>query len=173
MSEWLNVGKIVNTHGIKGEVRVITRSDFSEERYEVGSTLYLFHPERDGSKPLKVRSHRKHKQFDLVAFEDHPFINDVEGYKGGMLKVSKETLSDLPEGEYYYYEIIGCDVYTMDENKIGEVRDILSPGANDVWVVYNEERRKEYLIPYIDPIIKKVDPANKKVWIEPMEGLLE
>ncbi|WP_257350118.1 ribosome maturation factor RimM [Pseudalkalibacillus decolorationis] len=173
MSEWFNVGKIVNTHGIKGEVRVITRSDFPEERYEVGKKIYLFQPEHEGSMELTIRSHRKHKQFDLIAFEDHPYINDVEAYKGGLLKVSKEMLSKLPEGEFYYYEIIGCHVYTMDEKKIGTIKDILSPGANDVWVVNSEERKKEFLIPYIEQVVKKVDIAEKKVWIELMEGLLE
>jgi 16S rRNA processing protein RimM len=174
MSEWLNVGKIVNTHGIKGEVRVITRSDFPEERYEIGNTLHLFHENFERPLLLTIRSHRKHKQFDLIAFEDHPYINDVERYKGGILKVSKDKLSDLPEGEYYYHEIIGCDVLTLeDDRKIGEIRDILSPGANDVWVVYDEAAKKEYLIPYIEQVVKTVDVSQKKVWIEPMEGLLE
>lgn len=78
MSEWLNVGKIVNTHGIKGEVRVITRSDFADERYKAGSELYLFHPQKAEPVQLTVRSHRKHKQFDLIAFEGYPNINDVD-----------------------------------------------------------------------------------------------
>lgn len=173
MSEWLNVGKIVNTHGIRGEVRVITRSDFAEERYEVGSQLFLFHPQKDEPISLTVRTHRKHKQFDLVSFEGYPNINDVETFRDGILKVKKDQLEELPEGEFYYYEIIGCDVFDHEGSKIGQVKEILSPGANDVWVVQSDEKKKEYLIPYIESVVKDVDIDNKKVVIEPMEGLIE
>ncbi|MCF6410543.1 ribosome maturation factor RimM [Pseudalkalibacillus salsuginis] len=173
MSEWFNVGKIVNTHGIRGEVRVITRSDFSDERYQEGSKLYLFHPGKNEPIPLVVRSHRKHKQFDLVAFEGYPAINDVQPLRDGILKVSKQQLEDLPEGEYYYYEIIGCEVKTTDGKILGRVTDILSPGANDVWAVYSDEMKKEFLIPYIEPVVKEVDVVEKQILIEPMEGLLE
>ncbi|WP_221564231.1 ribosome maturation factor RimM [Alkalihalobacillus sp. TS-13] len=173
MSEWFNVGKIVNTHGIRGEVRVITRSDFADERYEEGSKLYLFQPGKNEPMPLVVRSHRKHKQFDLVSFEGYPSINEVQPLRDGILKVHKEQLKDLPEGEFYYYEIIGCEVKTIDGKHLGKVKDILSPGANDVWVVYSDETKKEVLIPYIDPVVKVVDVVKKQILIEPMEGLLE
>ncbi len=173
MSEWLNVGKIVNTHGIRGEVRVITRSDFPEERYEEGAELHLFHPNKPEPIPLVVRSHRKHKQFDLVAFEGYPNINDVEPLRDGLLKVKKDVLKELDEGEFYYYEIIGCNVFTVSGEEIGKVKEILSPGANDVWVVESKENKKEYLIPYIEQVVKEIDVDSKRIEIEPMEGLLE
>ena len=90
MTEYLNVGKIVNTQGIKGEVRVISTTDFPEERYKKGEVLTLF---QEGKAPveLTVKSHRKHKNFDLLSFENHPSINDVEKYRDGILRVSKET----------------------------------------------------------------------------------
>src|SRR6185312_37979 len=105
---WFNVGKIVNTHGIRGEVRVISRTDFPEERYAVGSKLALFMPNSKEFVYLTVASHRQHKNFDLLTFENHPNINDVEKYRDGILKVSENELSDLNEGEFYYHEILGC-----------------------------------------------------------------
>ncbi|MCF6137083.1 ribosome maturation factor RimM [Pseudalkalibacillus berkeleyi] len=173
MSEWLNVGKIVNTHGIKGEVRVITRSDFPDERYQVGSELFLFLPNQKDPVSLTVRTHRKHKQFDLVSFEGYPNINDVESFRDGLLKVQKDKLEDLPEGEFYYYEIIGCEVFTDQDVLLGSVKEILSPGANDVWVIQSKETKKEILIPYIDSVVKDVDIDNQKITITPIEGLLE
>ena len=99
MTEFLNVGKIVNTHGIRGEVRVISQTDFPEERYRKGQRLTLF---RENKAPLEltVAGHRKHKNFDLLTFEGYPTINDVEPLRDGILKVSKDELSELTENEY-------------------------------------------------------------------------
>ena len=69
MEKWFNVGKIVNTHGIKGEVRVISRTDFPDERYKKGNSLFLFMPDKDEPIELIVKSHRIHKNFDLLTFE--------------------------------------------------------------------------------------------------------
>lgn len=171
MEKWFNVGKIVNTHGIRGEVRVISRTDFAEERYKVGNTLYLF---RENKEPLEliIASHRKHKNFDLLTFEGYPNINDVEPLRDGILKIDESQLLDLDEGEFYFHEIIGCTVYTDEGEEIGTIREILTPGANDVWVVKGT-RGKEVLIPYIEQIVKEVDIKAQKVIITPMEGLLD
>ena len=71
MEKWFNVGKIVNTHGIRGEVRVISRTDFAEERYKVGNTLYLFKEHITSRLKLTIASHRKHKNFNLLTFEGY------------------------------------------------------------------------------------------------------
>ncbi|MDU6315438.1 MAG: ribosome maturation factor RimM, partial [Enterococcus faecalis] len=94
MTDYLNVGKIVNTQGIKGEVRVISKTDFPEERYQKGATLLLFQ-EKKAPIELVVKSHRKHKNFDILSFEGHPNINDVEKYRDGILKVAKDNLAEL------------------------------------------------------------------------------
>ncbi|OOE11956.1 ribosome maturation factor RimM [Fictibacillus arsenicus] len=168
--KWLNVGKIVNTHGIRGEVRVISRTDFPEERYKTGNTLYV---EKDPGNliPVTIESHRKHKQFDLLTFEGLNNINDVEPFKGYLLKVPKEQQVSLEEGEFFYHDIIGCAVYTVDGEELGKVKEILSPGANDVWVVKRKGFGSDILIPYIPSVVKTVDLDSKKISIEPLEGL--
>lgn len=166
-----NVGKVVNTHGIKGEVKVIRITDF-EERFSSGQKLFWLNSNEEDQKELTVASHRKHKNFDMLYFEEIKDLTDAEKLKGGMLKVGKEDLTELEEGEYYYHEIIGCTVYTMDEKELGKVKEILSPGANDVWVIQRYEK-KDLLIPYIEDIVKKIDIENKEIYIDPMEGLLE
>lgn len=172
VDKWFNVGKIVNTHGIKGEVRVISRTDFQEERYAKGSKLYLFMPDSKEPVELIVASHRVHKNFDLLTFEGYPNVNDVEAMKGGILKIHENQLTELEEDEFYFHEIIGCLVFTTKGEEIGQVKEILTPGANDVWVVKDKEGGKDILIPYIEQIVKKVDVKEKLVLIEPMEGLL-
>jgi 16S rRNA processing protein RimM len=169
--QWFNVGTIVNTHGIRGEVRVISRTHFPEERYTVGNRLALFMP--DSNKPiyLTVASHRKHKNFDLLTFENHPNVNDVEKYRNGIFKVSEAELGELDEGEFYYHEIIGCTVVTLEGTEIGKVTEILETGANDVWTV-TPEKGKPHYIPYIEDIVKDIDIDGKKIVIDAIEGLL-
>jgi 16S rRNA processing protein RimM len=164
------VGKIINTHGIRGDVKVLRISDF-DERFEIGNILYLV---TDGKviKELTIDGHRIHKGFDLVHFKGYDNINDVEQFKGSTLKILESQLTELDEHEYYYYEIIGCEVFTSDNKSVGVVKEILSPGANDVWVV-KQSKGKDILIPYIEEIVIDIDVAEKRIVIEPMEGLLD
>ncbi|WP_163579813.1 ribosome maturation factor RimM [Gracilibacillus saliphilus] len=166
----LKVGKIVNTHGIKGEVKVVRITDF-DERFEVGTTLWIKGKDSQELKPVTIDGHRVHKNFDLLHFEGFNNINEVEHFKESLLVIKTSEISDLEENEFYYHEIIGCEVETTDGELIGKVTEILSPGANDVWIV--KQKGKEYLIPYIEQVVKEVDINQHLIKIEPMEGLLD
>lgn len=124
---WFNVGKIVNTHGIKGEVRVISKTDFAEERYKPGNTLYLFMDGRNEPVEVTVNTHRLHKQFHLLQFKERQNLNEVEELKNAIIKVPEEELGELNEGEFYFHEIIGCEVFTEEGELIGKVKEILTP----------------------------------------------
>ncbi|GAA4063428.1 ribosome maturation factor RimM [Amphibacillus indicireducens] len=168
--EFFNVGKIVNTHGIKGEVKVVRITDF-DQRFQPGNELYLFMPNQTEPIKLTIEKHRKHKQFDMLLFKGLHSINEVEHFKQGILKITADDQHQLEEGSYYYHEIIGCEVKTTAGESLGTIKEILAPGANDVWVV-KQKSKKDLLIPYIDDIVKVVDIEQKQVIIEPMEGLL-
>jgi 16S rRNA processing protein RimM len=172
--EWYNVGRIVNTHGIRGEVRVISSTDFEDNRFAKGSRLAVF--KKNEKKPIwvTVESARRHKNFILLTFEGYNNINLVESFKEGMLKVTKDQLIDdeLEENEYYYFEIIGCKVYSEEGEHLGEITDILETGANDVWEL-KDLKGKKYYIPYIEDVVKEIDVDEKKITIHVMEGLLE
>lgn len=173
MTEYLNVGKIVNTQGIKGEVRVISKTDFSEERYQKGNRLYLF---QENKQPIEliIKSHRKHKNFDILSFENHPNINDVEKYRDGILKISKDEIGELEDNAFYYHEIIGLEVFDETGASLGKIKEILSPGANDVWVIgSNQKGAKDILIPYIESVVKEVNVSESKVVVEIPEGLID
>ncbi|WP_265460140.1 ribosome maturation factor RimM [Enterococcus sp. HY326] len=171
MTDYYNVGKIVNTQGIKGEVRVISQTDFPEKRYQKGAVLTLFQ-EKKAPLELTVKSHRKHKNFDILSFEGHPTINDVEKYRDGILKVAATDMGELEDNEFYYHEIIGLKVVDGQGQEIGKIKEILSPGANDVWVV-QRPKKKDALIPYIESVVKKVDLAAGEVEVDIPEGLLD
>ncbi|WP_342472866.1 ribosome maturation factor RimM [Metasolibacillus sp. FSL H7-0170] len=170
--EWFNVGRIVNTHGIRGEVRVISTTDFEDTRFAVGSKLAVF--KKDEKRPIwvTVESVRRHKNFILLTFEGMNNINLVEPFKEGLLKVTMDQLEDdeLEENEYYYFEIKDCEVFSEDGERVGVITDILETGANDVWEVKGP--KKMHYIPYIEDVVKEIDIDNKKIIIHVMEGLL-
>ncbi len=171
MTKWFNVGKVVNTHGVRGEVRVIATTDFPDERFQIGSILYLEHKDLPEKIRLIVTSHRQHKNFDLLTFENYRNINEVIPFKGGILQVNEEQLSQLDESEYYYHEIIGCTVVTDEGEILGKIKEILATGANDVWVVQRKNGGRDLLIPYIEQVVKAVDISEQKVIIHLMDGL--
>ncbi len=166
---YYQVGKIINTHGIKGEVRVLSSSDFTDERFMPGNGLYLF-DKGTLAKEVVVKTHRKHKQFDLLSFEDLEDINLIEGFKGFDIKISEDQQQDLEDGSYYYHQIIGLEAVTLDGGKLGKISEILAPGANDVWVV-KRKGKKELLLPVIDDVIKRVDLEQGLVVVDLLEGL--
>jgi 16S rRNA processing protein RimM len=172
LTDWFYVGKIVNTHGIKGEVRVISQTDFPDERYASGSVLYVGRDHAAEKESVTVESWRQHKNFDLLKFDGIDSINDAERLKGLSLFVSEEQLGELGEHEYYYYEIIDCDVFDEDGTHLGKIKEILSPGANDVWVV-KRKGKKDVLLPYIEDVVKHVDTARKRVVVHLIPGLVE
>ncbi|HTG68925.1 MAG TPA: ribosome maturation factor RimM [Candidatus Udaeobacter sp.] len=174
MSEkWFTVGKIVNTHGLRGELKILSQTDFADVRFAAGSKLLMLNEENGASLEVKVISSRPNKNIYILKLEGFNDINQVEKYKGWVLKVSEANLVDLDEGEYYYHEIIGCRVVTEEGEELGTISEILSPGANDVWVVDRPKGSgKQLLLPVIDEVLISVNTTEKTVTVRLMEGLI-
>ena len=166
---YFNVGKIVNTQGLQGEMRVLSVTDFAEERFKKGHILALFDKKDQFVMDVEIASHRKVKNFDIIKFKGMYHINDIEKYRDFSLKVAEEDLTDLEDGEFYYHEIIGLEVYENDL-LLGTIKEILQPGANDVWVVKRKGKR-DLLLPYIPPVVLGIDIEQGRVDVEIPEGL--
>ena len=166
---YFNVGKIVNTQGLQGEMRVLSVTDFAEERFKKGNTLSLFDKKDQFVMDVEIASHRKVKNFDIIKFKGMYHINDIEKFRDFTLKVREEDLTDLEDGEFYYHEIIGLEVYENDV-LLGTIKEILQPGANDVWVVKRKGKR-DLLLPYIPPVVLRIDIEQGRVDVEIPEGL--
>ena len=166
---YFNVGKIVNTQGLQGEMRVLSVTDFAEERFKKGNKLALFDKKDQFVMDVEIASHRKAKNFDIIKFKGMYHINDIEKYRDFSLKVAEEDLSDLEDGELDYHEIIGLEVYENDV-LVGTIKEILQPGANDVWVVKRKGKR-DLLLPYIPPVVLGIDIEQGRVDVEIPEGL--
>ncbi|EKU50449.1 ribosome maturation factor RimM [Staphylococcus massiliensis] len=165
----VEVGTIVNTHGIKGEVKVKSNSDFTDTRFQPGETLMVDY--KGDMLTFTVKSYRMHKGFHMLTFEGITNINEIEYLKGSVLLQERDHEDiELGEHEYYYSDIIGCTVFDEADTPIGRVTEIFETGANDVWVIKGD---KEYMIPYIEEVVREVDVEGKKVIIRPMEGLFD
>lgn len=167
----LKVGKIVNTHSLKGEVKVISSTDFEEQRFEKGTELLITRGNQV-VKEVTVESYRTHKNNLLVKFVGIDSIEEAEKLKNLQIKIDSDNIGELEENEFYFHEIIGCEVFDENGKSLGEISEILTPGANDVWVI-KSQNSKEILIPYIEDVVKKIDVENKKIDIEVMEGLID
>ena len=172
-TERLLVGRIVGTHGIRGEVRVLPNTDFPERRFAPQTRLFLSHESLAEPISVFVKKSRPHKHFLLIQFEEWNRINEVERWRDAELwvPVTEAALDELGEEEYYFHQIIGCSVRTAEGKKIGKVKEILPYPANDVWVVESNRNGKELFIPYVKEFVKKVDLENRQVTIEWMKGL--
>jgi 16S rRNA processing protein RimM len=169
--EWLVVGYIAGTHGIRGEVRVVSRTDFPEIRFAPGAQLHLSHEGGETMLPLTVERSRPYKKGYILGFHGWTDINQVEPLKGGTLVVGRDEAVSGEDDAFYIHEILGCAVFTTEGELLGTITDILQPGANDVWVVRPAEGGRDWLIPYIDDVVLRVEPTNKRVVIQWMDGL--
>ncbi|MGE5543928.1 MAG: ribosome maturation factor RimM [Bacillota bacterium] len=164
----ISVGEIINTHGVRGEVRVRPLTDFPE-RFQKDCRFIL---DRNGeARMLTVEKVRPYKNVLLVKFREIPDLNTAERIKGGLLKITKDQLAALPEDTFFIFEIIGMEVFTRDGRALGKVKDVISLGANDVYVVAGEF--KEYMIPAVKEVVKQVDRQSRMIIIDPPQGLLD
>jgi len=165
------VGDIVNTHGLQGEVRVLSDSDFKAERFRKGNTFYVVNAKQEIIDQVTLLNYRTHKNFDLLTFDSKTSINDVQGYKGLALAIEKNDVRELDKSEgYYYADIIASDVYDEANVFIGNVYKINATPAYDLWYI-KREGKKDIIVPFTDNFIKKIDVENKKIIVHLIEGM--
>lgn len=157
------VGQIVNTHGIRGELKVKVSTDFVEERFQKGAHLYIDHHGK--TIDMVVASYRMHKGHVLVSFQGYQDINQVEKYKGCQLYADKND-DLLDDGEYYIGDLIGCEVYDRG-HFIGVIQEVQLYDHHDVLIV---EGKQKISIPYVDAFVKNEDVKNKRMDVELIEG---
>ncbi len=167
MEQFLQVGVISSTHGIRGEVKVFPTTDDPMRFKKLKKVLLDTGRER---LELEVQSVRFFKQFAIVKFKGIDNINDIERYKGKGLFVPREDAVPLGEDEYYIADLIGMEVFTEDGH-FGVVKDVMETGANEVYIV-ESDKHGEVLIPAIRQCVLDVNVEGKKMKIRLMDGLI-
>jgi 16S rRNA processing protein RimM len=163
--KYIYLGKIVNTHGLKGEIRLLSDFKYKERVFKKDFNIYI------GKDKVKetITSYRHHKIFDMICLEGYTNINEVLKYKGERVYILKSDLN-LQKNEYLDEDLIGLEVYI--ENKvIGTIKRIDKNKAHDIILV--KGTTKEYLIPYVKEFIKEIDLTNNKIIINDIKGLIE
>lgn len=161
--EFVEVGKIVNTFGIKGELKVVTESEFIANRFAPQQTLYVGKQKT----PVVVKSYRLHQGNVLLLLKEVNDINQVLKYVDEMIYVSADSIEDLPDG-YYLFQLIGLKVLVNNE-VVGEVIDAYKQMQTLLKI---KTADKEVLIPYVPAFVKAVDLNQKTITIEVITGLL-
>lgn len=170
MEDYFRVGIIANTHGIKGEVKVYPTTDDVNRFKDLKEVILDTGKEKLN---LEIQSVKFFKNMAILKFKGIDDINDVEKYKGKDLIVTRENAVPLEEDEFFIADLIDLDVVDDTGKKLGVLYDVLQTGANDVYVVKNQETGKEILLPGIDECILDINPEEGKITVHIMEGLLD
>jgi len=166
MKDYIKVGKIVNTHGVKGYVKCLPLTD-DMERFEELEYVYT---EKDDKKReiFDVFYKKGTVYFHLEGIDD---MNAAESFRNSYISILEDQLKELPSDSYYLFELEGISVYSTNGEYIGIIDTIHQNSANDVYEIKNKD--KTFLIPAVKEIIKEVNIKDKKMVINVIEGLLE
>lgn len=165
--DFLEIGKIINTHGLKGEVKISVWTDAPDD-FE--NLRYVLTKSGDEEKRLNISGIKYQKNNIIVKFREINSIEDAQNYKNAVLYVPKSELGELPENVYYIADLLDSEIFSETGEKIGVLRDVFSTGSNDVYDI-KRENAKNLLVPIIDGVVKSVDTDNKKIVIKIPEGL--
>ena len=164
---YLTIGKIVQTRGLQGEVKIFSQTSFPMIRYKIGNTVFV--ETKQGYIPLVVQQYRRFQQFDLVVFKDYNTIEKAETLAGLYVFAEKEALP-LNKGTFFFADLIGCVVF-QNGIQIGVVEKVEDQSAQTLLRV-NRDPLPNLLIPFIKPFIKEVDIAKKSIDVVLVEGML-
>lgn len=165
--KFLEVGKIVGTHGIKGMVRIQPWSDSAEFLAE----FEHFYLDKDGNECIDAERVQPHGNVVLAKLSGVDTIEQAEAFRGKILYIDRNDV-ELDEGRYFISDIIGSQVFDKDgETPLGILSDVSETGANDVWHIKRDG--KEYLVPAIDEVIVSVDVENSRIVLNPLKGIFD
>ena len=167
MDSLLEVGQIVNSYGIKGFLKVVPFVDHNDQFKEL-KTLYI--QEKKNFRELTIEEVKFSKNLVLLKIKGIETIEEALKLKNLYLYARREDIQ-LEDGAYFIVDLIGLEVYTESGEHLGILREVLQPGANDVYVVENE-KKEQILLPVIPDVVKKIDLQSKKIIVRLLDGLI-
>jgi 16S rRNA processing protein RimM len=168
-SEPVLLGKIMAPHGVKGQLRVFL---FSGEYESIaGLDSIMLHASDRQMETFEVAATAHHGKKFLLTLKGFDSVNQVAPLVGREIYVRQEQLPELPEGEYYWRDLIGLRVVTDEDETLGTLTEIFATGSNDVYVVQGKDR--EYLIPALEDVVREINLAGGFMKVSPPLGLLD
>lgn len=169
MADYIEIGKIINTHGVRGHVKVMPFTDYPERFRKM---KHIFLQKRNGElKEYGIEEVKYVKNTILLKLQGVNDMDQAQLLKDTVLVVERKDAVKLPKDTYYIFDLLGCSVYE-DQECLGVVTDVLQTGSNDVYVV-KDENEKELLIPALGWVVLSVDIAQKKIQVQLPKGLRE
>ncbi len=168
------IGKVLSSHGVKGEVKVHPYTDFPERCSWLEEVRLGTGSEKEGSlRSLRVEKARIQGKLWLLKFVEVDDRDEADDLRESYLYIKKEERMPLPEGRYYFDQVIGLSAYTTEGVFLGKVKDIIPTGGHDTYVVGEENSEKDYLVPAVKQIITEINLGEARLTVDPPEGLLD
>lgn len=169
MKDLISIAKIINFHGIKGEVKVgFTKG----HEHQISTCKKVFFELNKNIEELNIESVRFHKTFAIIKFKELNSINETQIYKNIELLIPKETVTEFLESdEYLVSDLKGLDAFDLNENFLGKVFEIGENNATSI-ISIKDSKDKVHLIPFVKELVPLVDIKNKKIVINNIEGLI-
>jgi 16S rRNA processing protein RimM len=166
--EKLEVGQIVNTFGIKGFVKIYPYVD-DIQRFDNLTKVYIKMKKQETE--LEIEEVKYQKNMVLVKFKGIETVEQAEKLRNAYVEIDRKDAISLEEGQYFIADLLGLEVYLDTGEMLGILDDIFNTGSNDIYVVKNE-LGKQFLLPYIDDVIKNIDLENKRIIVHLIQGLI-
>ena len=167
MQEFFEIGQIVNTFGVKGMVKVYPYTE-NVKRFEELKKVSLIN--KNSKKEYEIEEVKYHKNMVLIKFKGVDTVEQAEDLRNFYIQIERKDATPLEEGSYYIADLIGLEVYTDEDEKLGILEDIFNTGSNDVYVV-KDNNGKQILLPGIDEVIKEINLEEGKILVHMLKGL--
>lgn len=170
MEEYLLLGIILDSFGLDGTAKILSKTQFGDKRYKKGNEVFLYN-EKDNSRiSAKVENYRHNGLFDYVKFDIINTKEEVENYRHFEVQIIKDS-KGLKKGEYFFADLKNCEVYDENNNLLGKVKEVEEFPAQ-ITLRVKRENGKDFLVPFVKFFIKNIDIENKKITINVIEGML-
>lgn len=168
--EYLLLGYIVGSFSLDGTIKILSKTDFADLRYQKGNQVFLYSSKTKERLPVTVDSYRSNGQFDFVKLEEITSPEQAKSYKGYEVQVEK-NYDNMEKDTYYFVDIVGCKVYDENDVLLGEVSQVEEFPAQ-LTLRVKRKGQPDFLVPYVKAFIRSVDIVNKKIVINVIGGLL-